>query len=252
VEPTAFTHAFAKTVPITPGATKLLEVGCGCGVVGLYCLIEKKANSVTFNDLRSDWLSITRANVEAKIKECAIDRSQVAYTAPVPFTDIRAEDVCRHTLILFNPPQLPTVGYSDSETLRKIKADPVERDFRLGESDNPDGLAIAREFFRWFADLKQPKPDAVVILWSVLGRSRISKAISSCQLNWEILYETPMSNPLSSVRILKEVTLQEGRALDKLKSMGWKLRRRSKPRNWAKKLLTIRLTDIGNNRGARL
>jgi hypothetical protein len=50
-------------------------------------------------------------------------------------------------------------------------------------------LADAREFIRWYADLDRPKADAVILLSSFLGRSRIADAIQKCGLNWKIVGE---------------------------------------------------------------
>jgi methylase of polypeptide subunit release factors len=106
-KPSHFARVLAENLPTEPEG-RLLDIGCGCGVIGLCWLCRKQGRSVTFNDLMPQWLDLTRRNVEAKIYEGAIERSQVNFTTVGSFRTIPEEVIAQHTLVAFNPPQLPS------------------------------------------------------------------------------------------------------------------------------------------------
>ncbi len=111
--------------------------------------------------------------------------------------------VAQHDLIAFNPPQLPESIVSH-DYLAQVLANESEMLFRIGEQgSNPDGVGVVREFLRWLADLKQPKPTAVVTQSSLLGKNLILEAIQSCRLSAAILNRTrvPLRKALNGAAI---------------------------------------------------
>lgn len=192
--PSLFAKAMSETIPIEANKTRLLDIGCGSGIVGIYCLVEKKAQCVTFNDIQREAISESGSNVATKIEEGQIRPEQADYVV-APFSDIARSIVDHHSLIGFNPPQLPT-DYLDEDYLRKLEVDPSMSIYRIGGTD---GLKIVREFFHWYAGLSLPKPAAVILLSSFLGRTRIANAIRTCGLSGTILAETPA--PLRKILI---------------------------------------------------
>src|ERR1700689_3799467 len=146
-KPSKLSEVLAETIPAEPRTKKLLDIGCGTGIIGLYCLLEKKASSVTFVDILHEWIDITRANVSLKIEEGAITPSQVDVMDAMPFDRILPELVAQHDTIVFNVPQFPGDFVAPSE-LSKIGADPIRARYRLA---GRDGLQLARDFSQWYA-----------------------------------------------------------------------------------------------------
>jgi len=124
-------------------------------------------------------------------------------------------------------------GILDKETLSGIEGDNIQSAFRIG---GLDGLDIVRDFFKWYAWLKMPKPDAVINLSSFLGQSAIERAIASYGLREVSRKTTPgiaLRRIFSEDKISK---LSPAEAQDRLLNPdghGW----------WTKSLLTIRLVN---------
>jgi len=226
--PSLFAKAMSDTIPIEPGSTRLLDIGCGSGIIGIYCLVKKKARFVTFNDIQDIAILETRANVTRHIQQGTIRETQVA-SQKGAFAAIPPSIIAHHNLIVFNLPQLPT-DYLDKDYKTKVEADQSMSYFRLG---GKDGLKIARNFFGWYAGLKKP-PAAVILLSSFLGKSRIREAIEKHGIEWKILKETKI--------ILREIFTKQA---DKFSKNESEIKDRSLERNadgkWTKKLLTIRM-----------
>ncbi len=231
-KPSKLSQLLAETIPIEPRTKKLLDMGCGTGIIGLYCLLEKKASSVTFIEILHEWIDITRANVSLKIKEGAITPSQVNVVDAMPFDRISPEVVAQHDMVVFNLPQFPEDFVSPSE-LSEIGADPIRAKYRLA---GRDGLKMARDFSQWYACLRQPKPDAVFVLWSILGKRQIAEALKADGFQWKIIQETPIPLKPEFSRVAAEF-FQDAEEKDN----------RMLARDgdgWTIHVLTIRLTDI--------
>jgi methylase of polypeptide subunit release factors len=234
--PSLFTKTISEIIPIKSGFTRLLDIGCGCGIIGIYCLIKKKTKLVTFNDIQDAAILETRANVAMHIEQGAIHESQVAGHRG-SFTTIPPSIITHHDLIAFNPPQLPT-GFINKEHRKKIEADSSMSLFRIG---GPDGLKIVKEFFTWYAMLKPPKPAAIIVLSSFLGRNLIKKKVEEHCLKWEILKETqvPLREILNDAadKFSKDNAELSDRSLERNFSGGFSAK-------WSKKLLTIEIKSI--------
>lgn len=231
-EPSQFAEAFARTIPIEAGQTRLLDIGCGSGVIGIFSLLQKKARCVAFSDIASEWIDVARKNVDIKIREGAIDPSQVRFLDAMDLTRIPYEEVARYDLVAFNPPQLPYALIDDS-VKEKIDSDPIERAFRRG---GESGLDIARMFLNWYAALPKPKPAASILLSSFLGRNSIASTISAAglRLDGEPVETTATLRPMFWERAESLSTIPaevEDRAIRKVGAV------------WHKTLLTYRLVD---------
>lgn len=226
--PSLFAKTLCRTIPIEPGKTRLFDIGCGCGIIGIFCLMEKKAAFVTFNDLQEEMVSTTRANVDWQIGRGKISDSQVDYVVN-DFANISAQMVGRHTLVAFNPPQLPEDSLS-TEKRDELERDPAMSHFRLG---GPDGLNIVRGFLGWYSQLEGPMPGAVILLSSFLGMTRIASVIEGERLAWRVIQRTrvPLRAILSAAADRLSNAEREDRAL-----------RGDGRGNWSKELLTISVT----------
>jgi methylase of polypeptide subunit release factors len=231
-KPSRLSQVLAETIPVEPRTKKLLDIGCGTGIIGLYCLLENKARSVTFIDLMPEWIGITRANVSAKIEEGAITPSQVDVMDAMPFAQISPEVVAQHDMVIFNLPQYPE-AFANPSDLSEFEADPMRARYRLA---GPDGLRLVRDFSQWYACLKQPKPDAVFVLWSILGKRQITEALKPDRFQWKIMKETPIPVKPEFSRVAMQFFQDpEERDNRMLERDGDGLTNR---------VLTIRLTDI--------
>jgi len=230
--PSRLSQVLAETFPVEPRTKKLLDIGCGTGIIGLYCLLEKKASSVTFVDVMHEWIDITRANVRIKIENGAISPSQVNVMDAMSFDRISPEVVAQHDMIVFNLPQYPE-DFAIPSDLASFRADPVRGRYRLAGSD---GLKLAHDFCQWYAHLKQPKPDAVFLLWSILGKRQIIEALKTSVFQWKIIQETPvpLKPEFSSIaaQFFQDPEERNNRMLARDGD------------GWSNTVLTFRLTDI--------
>lgn len=231
-EPSRLSQLLAETIPAEPRTKKLLDIGCGTGVIGLYCLLEKKAGSVTFTDTLQEWIDIARANVSLKIEEGAIAPSQVHVMDAMPFDRIPPEVVAQHDMVVFALPQFPE-GFVSPCELSKIAADPVRARYRLA---GRDGLKLTRDFSWWYAHLRQPKPDAVFVLWSILGKRQIGEALKSDSFQWKILKETPIPLKPEFSRVAEEFFRDSEESDNRM--LAWD------GNGWTNHVLTIRLRDV--------
>ncbi len=231
-KPSKLAQVLAETLPVEPRTKRLLDIGCGSGIIGLYSLLEKKASSVTFIDVLDVWIEITRANVKLKIENGAIAPSQVDVVDAMPFNRISPETVAQSDMLAFNLPQFPE-SFVSPDDRSKIGADPVRSRYRLA---GPDGLKVAREFCQWYGCLSQPKPDAVFVLWSILGKRQIIEAIKTDRFQWTTIKETPV--PLKpefsgmAAQFYRDAEERDNRMLAR------------DGKGWINHVLTIRLTDI--------
>jgi methylase of polypeptide subunit release factors len=231
-KPSKLAQTLAETIPVEPRTKRLLDIGCGSGIIGLYCLLEKKARFVTFIDVMPVWIDITRANVSLKIKQGVIAPSQVDVMDAMPFDRISPEVLAQHDMLSFNLPQFPE-SYLNPGDLSNLEADPVKARFRLA---GPDGLKFARGFFRWYADLKSPKPDAVCVLWSILGKQQIIEALQANRFQWKIIKETPVPLKPEFSRIAAQFFQDAAEKDNRMLARDGD--------GWTNNVLTIRLTNI--------
>lgn len=231
-KPSKLSQVLAETIPVEPRTKKLLDIGCGTGIIGLYCLLEKKARSVTFVDLMPEWMDITRANVRLNIEKGAMTPSQVEVMDATPFARISPEVVAQHDMLIFNLPQYPE-DYANPGDLSKFAADPIRGNYRLA---GPDGLKLARDFSQWYAGLKQPRPDAVFVLWSILGKRQIMEALTADRFQWKIIKETPVPLKPEFSRIAAQFFQNEEERDNRMLGRDGD--------SWTHNVLTIRLTNI--------
>lgn len=216
--PSLFAKTLCEWLPIQPRETRLLDVGCGCGIVGLFCLIERAAAYVTFNDIQEEMILIAQDNVARQIAKGVISDSRVGYLKR-NFVEIASQFAEQHDLISFNPPQLPTEAL-DHQTLEQISGDPSLSYFRLG---GLDGLDVVRKFLKWYSNLDATAPRAIIMISSFLGISRIRSAMESDCLDWDIIARNRV--PLRSIlsRAAKSLTSdeREDRLLEPNSQGGW-------------------------------
>ena len=230
-EPSYFSETMARTIPIVPSRTRLLDLGCGSGIIGSFCLIEKQARFVTFTDLMPEWIARARSNVGNQIARGRIAPSQAAFTEPMPFENLSPELVSQHDLICFNPPQLPT-DYVAKEALEEIRTNAIEHTYRIGDiAENPDGLHVVQKFVAWHDRLPHPSPAAVILLSSFLGSHRIEETLNSGGSDWKIICatRTPLRDFFGSHVAQMGDTERRYRRLEQT------------PSGWSKELFTVQI-----------
>jgi methylase of polypeptide subunit release factors len=230
-KPSLFAKVLAENLPIEPGITEILDVGCGSGVIGISALIKQQARSVTFNDRLPQWIETARRNVEIGVRAGTLQPIQVSFLTPCRFQNIPQTVIERQTLLVFNPPQLPT-AYVDNSVLERMESTAAHNVFRNG---GRTGFDVVQEFLEWYADLPVSKPEAVIILSSFLGQSRIAHAIRSHGLREVGRKEIriPLRRLFSNETIRRlSAPERQDRALEP-DGNGW----------WTKKLITLRLAS---------
>jgi methylase of polypeptide subunit release factors len=233
-KPSILSQVLARTIPTEPPTKKLLDIGCGTGILGLYCLLEKKASSVTFIDLMPEWIEIARENVRLKMEQGHITPTQVELMEAMPFTQISPQLVARHDLITFNLPQYPE-AFGAAADLAQFAAEPVKARYRLA---GPDGLKLARDFSQWYGRLPQPKPDVVFVLWSILGKRQIAEALTSDRFRWKIIQQTPVPVKPEFSHIAAQFFQNPEERENRMLSQDGK--------GWMNQVLTFQLTAIQN------
>jgi len=226
--PSCFSEHLATSMCaiVMPGQTCLLDVGCGAGIIGVYCLVEYHARFATFNDIQPEAIAVTRANVSALIAKHRVRAEQVAFSEG-SFTDIPTDVVARHNLIVFNAPQMPENKLS-AETLETVKSSGVNRLFRLAGAD---GLDVTRTFLGWYGSLPEAPP-AVIQLSSFLGLSRIEAVLGQAAVRYKVLSkkEVPLRDMFCDAARLLGTHEIEDRLL------------RKRNGSWTKQLLVVSLS----------
>jgi methylase of polypeptide subunit release factors len=161
---------------------RVIDVGCGSGIVGIYALLEGSAG-VLFNDIQAEALRCVRHNltlnglVSGWSLHCG------------PFADLRLDDVTAYDLIAFDPPQFP-LGLG-------VRAfPPSEAVFRSGGAD---GLDVVCQFLDWYQGLGSRSPVAMLVLSSILGEERIyTEVIDRRALRLSVIHRCllPLRNAL--------------------------------------------------------
>ena len=229
--PSHFAEAMADTLPIKAGETKLLDIGCGCGIIGIYGLAKKHAKFVTFNDCLSEAIAVTFANVHWHIQQGNIEESQVA-GLKADFANIPPDIVTQHNLITFNPPQLPW-NWVNEEYRNKIESLPSQMSFRCG---GDDGLDVVRHFLAWYRSLEGTKPPVLITLSSFIGKGLIETTINGFGFKWHIFREkksVPLRKILTKSADAFSVADRNDRSLEK-----------NDDGKWTKDLLIISLGDL--------
>jgi len=131
-----------------------------------------------------------------------------------------------------NPPQFP-YAYVDEVTRQNIDSDPIEQRFRWG---GEWGLDVVKRFFVWYAGLPAPKPDAIILLFSFLGRKQIYEAISSASLR-------PCEEPIETDATLRRMFWKQADAFSRSPTELEDRSIRKVGEAWHKKLLTFRLRN---------
>ncbi|SRR5258708_29886819 len=161
---------------------RVIDVGCGSGIVGIYALLEGSAG-VLFNDIQPEALKCVRRNLALNglVSGCSLHCG--------PFADLRLDEVTAYDLIAFDPPQFP-LGL-DARAFA-----PAEAVFRSGGAD---GLDVVCQFLDWYQGLGSRSPVATLVLSSILGEERIySEIIDRRALRLSVVHRCalPLRNAL--------------------------------------------------------
>lgn len=187
--PSHFAKVLATAIQTEERSDRLLDLGCGSGIIGIYALVEKVAASATFVDVQEGMVLAAKANLDLCIAKGTIRADQVDYLT-ADFNQIPLSILETHDLIAFNPPQLPE-AFVNKEYLEALRQDRSGAVFRLGVgASNPDGLNVIRSFLDWYASLPATAPQAVIGLSGFLGRKRIERLLNAHRLDWTLKQKT--------------------------------------------------------------
>lgn len=149
---TPFSRLMCETLALEK-TQRLLDIGCGSGIVGLYCL-QNGTEFVYFNDIQQVAIELTQENITL----CQIDESRYQLILS-PF---QAFDLTQHPVdaIAFNPPQLPT----DLVDIGQFQED-SERIFRNGGNT---GRNLIDAYIQWLGKNLPENTKAYLGISSVL------------------------------------------------------------------------------------
>jgi methylase of polypeptide subunit release factors len=225
--PSLFAKTTAHTVPIRRGKSRILDIGCGTGILGTYFLIAKGAKSVTFNDVLSKGIAVTFANLDWHVENHRIKEPQVK-CLKAGFAEISRNVAVQHDLLVFNPPQLP-MDHVSKAYRRHVGAHAWQKAFRDGRGG--DGLGITKEFLTWYEGLRRPLPPAFILLSSFLVLNKIKDMLNGFEIKWTIA-ESPTRIPL------RRILVEAAEKFDDTER-GDRSLRRTKGGHWTKELLAV-------------
>lgn len=130
---------------------KVLEVGCGSGIVSISAAKADPANTVLGVDMNAEAVACSRHNAEAAgAKNCSFMEANLFSSIP---------DTEKFDFILFNPPYLPTTQEE------KLALGAEDAAYNGGES----GLEVFYEFARQASGYLAPSGKVAVIATSLNG-----------------------------------------------------------------------------------
>lgn len=153
----------------------VLDVGCGCGVVGMFALL-RGATRATFVDVVPSAAAATRAN----LRRNGLDEARTqCFTCSF---DALPPPPSPYDLAIFNPPQMPEALLPPGFVFPGDEAA-----FRLG---GPDGLRVVHAFMRWLAE-SRCSASALMTIASITANSSLAAYAAELGMAYTVVHRTP-------------------------------------------------------------
>ncbi|VVC04328.1 putative S-adenosylmethionine-dependent methyltransferase [Candidatus Bilamarchaeum dharawalense] len=134
---------------------KILEIGCGSGIVSLICA--REGGNVLGVDVNPEAVKCAKINAKRnKIKSVQFIESDLFSNVPKQQFDA----------ILFNPPYLPT-----------SREEVIEGDLNLAFDGGPDGLSVIKQFLNHVDSYLKPGGVLLIILSSLTNEKAIIRKL---------------------------------------------------------------------------
>lgn len=150
-----------RSFDVLPGE-KILEIGCGSGVVSVHCAMNGAA--VTCGDINPKAVALTRKNMEEN-----------DMTATVAETDVYSGIEGRFDTIIFNLPYLPVTD---------------EGDLALAWSGGEDGLGPLPDLLSGTDDHLSQKGRLIIVVSSLMDEDRLRSALEGYKVR--VLSKLPL------------------------------------------------------------
>jgi release factor glutamine methyltransferase len=147
----------------------ILDLGTGCGLLALACAYQ--GAQVVCTDINPFAVQLTRHNIE---RNRHLLKGHIEIRQGNLFSVLKNNE--RFTVILFNPPYLPT---------KKIEK--IGGWFDIATEGGPTGLKLAKRFLQGLHKHLQPKGCAYFIFSSLSNRSTLEHYLKNERLSAEII-----------------------------------------------------------------
>jgi release factor glutamine methyltransferase len=167
-DPAEDSFLLLESIPIDP-KDSILELGTGCGLIALAYAYQ--GASVVCTDINPYAIQITRRNIE---RNRHLLKGDIEIRQGDLFSVLKSNE--RFTVILFNPPYLPTK-----------KNEKIDEWFDTATDGGPTGLKLTKRFLQGLHIHLQPTGCAYFIFSSLSKRSTLEQYLKKEQLSAKII-----------------------------------------------------------------
>ncbi len=167
-DPAEDTFLLLESIPIDP-KDSILELGTGCGLIALAYAYQ--GASVVCTDINPYAIQLTRRNIE---RNRHLLKGDIEIRQGDLFSVLKSNE--RFTVILFNPPYLPTK-----------KNEKIDEWFDTATDGGPTGLKLTKRFLKGLHSHLQPNGCAYFIFSSLSKRSTLEQYLKKERLSAKII-----------------------------------------------------------------
>jgi len=167
-DPAEDSFLLLESVPVDP-KDSILELGTGCGLIALACAYQ--GAQVICTDINPYAIQLTRHNIE---RNHHLLKGDIEIRQGDLFSVLKNHE--RFTVIVFNPPYLPTK-----------KSDKIGGWLDIATDGGPTGLKLTKRFLQGLHKHLQPAGYAYFIFSSLSNRSTLERFLKNEQLSAKII-----------------------------------------------------------------
>lgn len=167
-DPAEDSFLLLESITIDP-KDSILELGTGCSLIALACACQ--GASVICSDINPYAIQLTRRNIE---RNRHLLKGDIEIRQGDLFSVLKSNE--RFTVILFNPPYLPTK-----------KNEKIDEWFDTATDGGPTGLKLTKRFLKGLHTHLQPNGRAYFIFSSLSKRSTLEQYLKNERLSAKII-----------------------------------------------------------------
>jgi methylase of polypeptide subunit release factors len=142
---------------------KILDLGCGCGVIGVFLGLEPNIEKVVFSDIDPNAIGCTSINAARNNLERFEIRTGNLFSA--------LEEGEKFDLIIFGPPFFPDI---------------IKTDYRIADIGGPTGRELAEKYSKNVSNYLKDEGFSITYLADYIGYGTIQKTLEESGLQNEI------------------------------------------------------------------